>query len=78
MSDARRYTREEIDALWQSGEIRPWSHGASLATPRGSTHHDRPDDRTRKFVDFSMEGRHARLREARRRRMALEALEQGL
>jgi hypothetical protein len=68
-----RLTREEVDALWSSGQIRPWSAGTDLATPRGAAHFDR--NPARKFVDFSMEARNERLREARRQRLALEALE---
>lgn len=71
---APRLSPEEVAALWKSGQVRRWEDGTDLATPRGATHFDRGDRKT--VNDFSMARRHAAMREQRRHRMALEALEQ--
>lgn len=76
MSEARRWTPEEVAAAWERGEIRPWQDGAVLATPRGARNAQH-GERTGGFVDFSLQGRNERLREQRRQRAALEALERG-
>jgi hypothetical protein len=53
--------------MWAAGEIRRHSDGLESAVPRGA--------RSVGFVDFSIQGRNERLREARRQRAALQALE---
>jgi hypothetical protein len=62
-----RWTAEEVAAAWESGQIRPHHAGLESAVPRGA--------RSVGFVDFSIQGRNERLREARRQRAALQALE---
>lgn len=70
-----RYTRAEVDAMWEAGKIRPLSDGAEPG-PRPVVINTNLK-RKPKFVDRTFESRALRLGEERRRRRAAELGEEG-